>query len=151
MTIFAPAKTKYEMKRIVIVAISVLTAVMCLSSCEEIVTSTYWIQFEEGSDNFTYNLYLQMKVSEEISFEPTTGKNSFFGSEEDATVWFNEKMDYLESKEFAEAAPVVPVLSETSASFSLISSYGGETDEDGINTGRKVTTRTVHFTESSVL
>lgn len=60
-------------------------------------------------------------------------------------------MDYIESQEFAEAEPIVPVLSETSASFSLISSYGGETDEDGINNGRKVTTRTVHFTESSIM
>lgn len=139
------------MKRIIIIAIAVLTAVMHLSSCEEIVTATYWIQFEDGSTNFSFNLPLQAKVNKEVSFDPATGENSFFGSEEDAVAWFNGKMDYIESQEFAEAEPIVPVLSETSASFSLISSYGGETDEDGINNGRKVTTRTVHFTESSIM
>ena len=83
-----------------------------------------------------------MKVNSEVAFNVETMDNSFTGTEDDAIAWFNEKMDYLESDEFANASPQVPVLDGTTATFSLRSLDGNE--EDG-TTGRKVTTREVTF------
>lgn len=139
------------MKKFLITAVATAVALIALPSCDEIVETTHWIQFEDGSANFNANLYLQMKVSDEVHFDAETQKNSFFGTEEEAIVWFNSKMDYLESEEFANSDPVVPVLEESSATFSLISPYDGEKDEDGISQGRKVTSRTVKFKEHSIL
>ncbi len=137
-----------HMKRVIIAVIAAMAAVMSVSSCGEIVTLTYWVQVDEASDNYNTNLYLQTKVSKEIDI--ANGQNTFFGSEEDAINWFNGKMDYLGSKEFADSDPV-PVLDGTTATFSLRTTHGAA-DNSAVSTDSEtVTTRTVTFQSSSSL
>lgn len=131
------------MKKILLFMVA-LAAMFTLSSCEEKIEATHWITYEDGSVNFATNLYLQMKANKLVEFDVTTQANSFFGSEKDAIAWFKDKMNYLESQEFANAEPVVPVLEETSATFILRSSYTPEGEEKDMY-GREVERRTVTF------
>ena len=119
------------------------------SSCKEEETSVYIIQYEEGSTNFGSNIPLQIKVNSEIATNVDDLANtSFTGTESDAITWFNERMDYLESEQFANAEPVVPVLPETSATFSLRTGSDNQNNGSVVNEGgwnHIVTTRTVTF------
>lgn len=125
------------------------------SSCKEEETSVYIIQYEEGSTNFGSNIPLQIKVNSEIATNVDDLANtSFTGTESDAITWFNERMDYLESEQFANAEPVVPVLPETSATFSLRTGSDNQNNDSVVNEGgwdHIVTTRTVTFKEHDSL
>lgn len=125
------------------------------SSCKEEETSVYIIQYEEGSTNFGSNIPLQIKVNSEIATNVDDLANtSFTGTESDAITWFNERMDYLESEQFANAEPVVPVLPETSATFSLRTGSDNQNNDNVVNEGgwdHIVTTRTVTFKEPDSL
>ena len=125
------------------------------SSCKEEETSVYIIQYEEGSTNFGSNIPLQIKVNSEIATNVDDLANtSFTGTESDAITWFNERMDYLESEQFANAEPVVPVLPETSATFSLRTGSDNQNNDSVVNEGawdHIVTTRTVTFKEPDSL
>lgn len=133
------------MKKIIAIIVSLLF-MTGLHSCEEQVTATHRITYEEGSVNFKSNLYLQHKVSTEVNSVET-----FFGSEKDAISWFDEKMNYLESEAFANAEPQVPVLGTTEATFVLLSSYDPDKSDSEITQGREVKRRTVSFKEHSIM
>lgn len=128
---------------IIAVIMAVFTSFL-FTSCEESITSVCYIEYVDGSTNFASNLRLQTKVSQETSYDVVSGKNGFTGSDKDAINWFNEKMDYLESQEFADADPVVPVLDDCSATFKLVSLYSGDIDVSGT---RDLASRTVAFRE----
>lgn len=123
------------------VIMAVFTAFL-FTSCEENVTSVCYIECVGESVNFASDFYLQVKVSREISYDVESGKNGFYGSDKDAINWFNEKMNYLESQEFADADPVVPVLDDCSATFKLVSLYSGDIDVSGT---RDLASRTITF------
>ena len=143
------------MKRILIPFSMAAVLLLGLSSCKEEKTSVYIIQYEEGSINFGSNLFLQSKVNSEIATNVDNLANtSFTGTESDAISWFNERMDYLESEQFANAEPVVPVLPETSATFSLRTGSDNQNNGSVVNEGgwdHIVTTRTVTFKEPDSL
>lgn len=136
------------MKRILILFSMAAALLLGLTSCEENKTSTYIIQIEEGSDNFGVNIPLQIKLNSQITTADNLASTSFKGTESDAIAWFNERMDYLESEQFANAEPVVPVLPETSATFSLRTGSDNQNNGSVVNEGgwnHIVTTRTVTF------
>ena len=142
------------MKRTLILFSMAAVLLLGLSSCKEEKTSVYIIQIEEGSDNFGVNIFLQSKVNSEIATNVDNLANtSFTGTESDAISWFNERMDYLESEQFANAEPIVPVLPETSATFSLCTSPDNQNSDSVVNDGawETVTTRTVTFKEPDSL
>lgn len=143
------------MKRILILFSMAAALLLGLTSCEENKTSTYIIQIEDSSKNYDANTFLQPKVSSFISANKDNfAQNSFKGTESDAIAWFNERMDYLESEQFANAEPVVFVLPNTSATFSLCTSPDNQNSDSIVNNGawdHIVTTRTITFKEPDSL
>lgn len=143
------------MKRILILFSMAAALLLGLTSCEENRTSDYIITIEDSSKNYDANTFLQPKVSSFISANKDNyAQKSFTGTESDAITWFNERMDYLESEQFANAEPVVPVLPNTSATFSLRTGSDNQNNDSVVNDGawdHIVTTRTVTFKEPDSL
>lgn len=141
------------MKRTLILFSMAAALLLGLTSCEENKISEYIICTDDGSTNYTVNVLLQYKVNSVISTSDKKSfqRNSFKGTESDAITWFNERMDYLESEQFANTEPIVPVLPNTSATFSLRDSdNNGQNSESIVNDNgwqHTVTSRTVTFSE----
>lgn len=130
------------MKKSFLFILAAFVALISFSSCEEIETSVYWIEFQEGSTNFSANLYLQAYVTNETQFDPSTQKNSFTGTESDAIKWFDSKMALLRGK-ISVNGHIIPILENTSATFALVTSSW---DGDYVSSDtKKVKTEKVNF------
>lgn len=134
-------------KRLFFWAIAAIAVSLSFTSCEEHVESTCWIEYVEGSVNYRANIYLQIKTSQEVNYNENDSETYYFGTDEGAINWFNQKMDYLESETFAAASPEVPVLDESKATFKLVSAYSGDMNVSGT---RDLATRTVTFAEHHI-
>lgn len=130
------------MKKSFLFILAAFVALISFSSCEEIETSVYWIEFQEGSTNFSANLYLQAYVTNETQFDPSTQKNSFTGTESDAIKWFDSKMALLRGN-ISVNGHIIPILENTSATFALVTSSW---DGDYVSSDtKKVKTEKVNF------
>lgn len=135
------------MKKVFLSILATFVALISFSSCEEIETSVYWIEFQEGSTNFNANLYLQAYVTNEVQFDPTTQKNAYTGTESEAIQWFDGKMASLKG-DIKLNGQTIPILENTSASFSLVTSSW---DDDYVSSKtKKVKTEKVNFKEQHI-
>lgn len=130
------------MKKFLLFAFSALAAVLSLSSCEETVSTVYWIEYKEGSTNFTSNSYLQSYVYSIVQLDLSTMENSFTGTESEAVKWFDGKMESLKG-DIKVNGVTIPVLENTTATFALVTFN----ESDSAEYNKEVKRETVTFKE----
>ena len=127
------------MKKLLVICAAIFALA---TSCTPVVKSTYYIECNDGSDEFYQNNYLKIVVASEIGYDMSTLKNVFLGEEDDAIAWFDQKCAKLESEEVYRGCDV-PILENTYATFALV----GYVPEGGTKT---VKSKTITFKPKSI-
>ncbi|MFI3328100.1 MAG: hypothetical protein SNH79_03695 [Rikenellaceae bacterium] len=98
--------------------VAALYVALLLGSCADDYRIYYYMTLTNMSQNAADNIYLTSHVAALISTQ--NDDTVFYGTEVEASEWFNEKCDLLEAEDFA---PSASVLEDSTGTMNLISSY----------------------------